>query len=131
MNPAMGRERPERVRRLAEAALGRKGRDVIALVVGELTSFADVFLLVSGSSDRQVRAIAEAIVEAAKTGGEKPLGIEGMHDGRWVLIDLNDVVVHVFLDEVREKYDLERLWGDAAVMDFGPPESEEDRKSVV
>ena len=75
----------ERVRPLAEAALERKGRNVLALIVGELTSFADTFLLVSGSSDRQVRAIAEAIVEAARAGGEKPLGIEGLEGGREAL----------------------------------------------
>ncbi len=111
-----------RVRRLAEAALERKGRDVLALEVAELTSFADTFLLVTGGSDRQVRAIAEAVLEAVKAGGDQPLGVEGQDDGRWVLIDLNDVVVHVFLEEVRDKYDLERLWGDAPVVEFGPPE---------
>ena len=123
-------ERRERVRRLAEAALERKGRDVIALVVGELTSFADTFLLASGGSDRQVRAIAEAVIEAAKAGGDRPLGVEGLEDGRWVLIDLNDIVVHVFLEEVREMYDLERLWGDAAVVDFGPPSPPERGERV-
>lgn len=120
----------ERVRQLAEAALERKAGDVLALVVGELTSFADIFLLASGTSDRQVRAIADAVVEAAKAGGEAPLGIEGHDDGHWVLIDLNDVVVHVFLEEVRERYDLERLWGDAAVVAFGPPEPGAERRSA-
>jgi len=118
----------DRVRQLAEAALERKGRNVLALSVGELTSFADTFLLVSGTSDRQVRAIADAVVEAAKASGDAPLGIEGHDEGHWVLIDLNDVIVHVFLEEVREHYDLERLWGDAAVVEFGPPEPDAERR---
>jgi len=118
----------DRVRQLAEAALERKGRDVLALSVGELTSFADTFLLVSGTSDRQVRAIADAVVEAAKAAGDAPLGVEGHDEGHWVLIDLNDVIVHVFLEEVREHYDLERLWGDAAVVEFGPPEPDAERR---
>jgi ribosome-associated protein len=120
----------DRVRQLAEAALERKGRGVLALSVGELTSFADTFLLVSGSSDRQVRAIADAVVEAAKAAGDAPLGVEGYDEGHWVLIDLNDVIVHVFLDEVREHYDLERLWADATSVEFGPPEPDAERRSA-
>jgi ribosome-associated protein len=120
----------DRVRQLAEAALERKGRNVLALSVGELTSFADTLLLVSGTSDRQVRAIADAVVEAAKAAGDPPLGIEGHDEGHWVLIDLNDVIVHVFLEEVREHYDLERLWADAAVVEFGPPEPDAERRSA-
>ena len=126
----MNRATTERVRGLAEAALERKAQDVLALAVSELTSFADTFLLASGSSDRQVRAIADAIVEAAKAAGNAPLGVEGHDEGRWVLIDLGDVIVHVFLDEVREHYDLERLWGDAAVVEFGPPGEDEERRSA-
>ena len=120
----------DRVRQLAEAALGRKARDVLALSVGELTSFADTFLLASGSSDRQVRAIADAVVEAAKAAGDAPLGVEGYDEGHWVLIDLNDVIVHVFLEEVRQHYDLERLWADATVVHFGPPEPDAERRSA-
>ncbi len=127
----MKRATTDRVRQLAEAALERKGRDVLALSVGELTSFADTFLLVTATSDRQVRAIADAIVEAAKAAGDAPLGLEGYDEGHWVLIDLNDVIVHVFLESVREHYDLERLWGDAAVVDFGPPPEEDaERRSA-
>ncbi len=126
----MKRATADRVRQLAEAALERKGRDVLALSVGELTSFADTFLLVSATSDRQVRAIADAVVEASKAAGEAPLGVEGYDEGHWVLIDLNDVIVHVFLEEVREHYDLERLWADAAVVEFGPPEPDAERRSA-
>ncbi len=97
----------------AEAAHDLKANRVVILEVGGLASFADAFVLASGRSDRQVQSIADAIARAAKEAGEPPLGIEGYREGRWVLIDLADVVVHVFQDEVREHYDLERLWSDA------------------
>ena len=97
----------------AEAAHDLKAEHVVILEVGAIASFADAFVLASGRSDRQVQAIADAVARAAKQAGETPLGIEGYREGRWVLIDLADVVVHVFLEEVREHYDLERLWSDA------------------
>jgi ribosome-associated protein len=108
----------ERARSLAEAALDRKAVDVILLEVGGLTSFADAFVICSGTSDRHVRAVADAIVERSKALGEAPLGVEGHDEGRWVLIDLNDVVAHVFQADVREHYDLERLWSDAKTTAF-------------
>jgi ribosome-associated protein len=108
-----------RARRLAEAALDRKAQDVVALDVRNLTSFADVFLLATGTSDRHVRAVADAVVEASQAMGAPPLGVEGYEEGRWVLIDLNDAIVHVFLEEARDYYDLDRLWGDAPAIDLG------------
>jgi ribosome-associated protein len=101
------------VRRIAEAALDRKAREVLALDVRGLTSVTDVFLIASGDSDRQVRAIADSVLEAARAAGDAALGMEGYDEGRWVLIDLNDIIVHVFQGEVRRHYDLERLWCDA------------------
>lgn len=109
-----------RARRLAAAALDRKAQDVVALDVRALTSFADTFLLATGTSDRHVRAVADAVVEASRAMDAPPLGIEGYEEGRWVLIDLNDVVAHVFLNEAREYYDLDRLWADAPAIDLGP-----------
>jgi len=106
-------DRLERARWLAEAALDRKAEQVVALDVRELTSYADTFLIATGNSDRHARAIADAITEAARRHGEKPLGVEGYEEGRWVLIDLGDVVAHVFQADVRAEYDLERLWSDA------------------
>ncbi len=97
----------------AEAAHDLKAERVVILEVGGIASFADAFVLASGRSDRQVQAIADAVARAAKDAGEAPLGIEGYREGRWVLIDLADVVVHVFQEEVRDHYDLERLWSDA------------------
>jgi len=109
------------VRRLAEAALQRKALDLLALNVRELTSFADAFLLATGTSDRHVRSVADAMLEASQEMGMSPLGVEGYDEGRWVLIDLNEVVVHIFQEEVREHYDLERLWSDAPAIDLGQP----------
>ena len=109
----------EKARIAAEAALSKAGQDLVALDVGEVVSFADVFLIVSGRSDRQVRSIADAIAQAGASRGEKPLGLEGYDEGRWVLIDWADVIVHVFQEEVREHYDLERLWSDAPRIELG------------
>ena len=83
-----------------------------------VTSFADAFVLLSGRSARQARAIAESIVDALRDADDPPLGVEGIDDGRWVLIDCNDVIVHVFETEMRDLYALERLWSDAASIDL-------------
>jgi len=106
-------ERIARAKRVADAALDRKALDLVALDVSELTSYADTFIIATATSDRHARAIADAIREAESASGSKPLGVEGYDEARWVLIDLGDVIVHVFLAEVREAYDLERLWNDA------------------
>jgi ribosome-associated protein len=90
----------------------------VVMDITEVTSFADSFVLLSGRSDRQVRAIGEAIVDALKDYGDPPLGVEGLNEGRWVLIDCNDVIVHVFETELRDLYALERLWSDAASVDL-------------
>jgi ribosome-associated protein len=103
----------EHARRLAEAALDRNAENVVALAVGELTSFADAFVIATAGSDRQARAVADAVVESAKGAGAAVLGIEGYDDGRWILIDAGDVIVHVFVRDAREHYDLDRLWADA------------------
>jgi len=107
-------DRIEKARAAAEAALARKAENLSLLDVREVSSFADTFLIVSGRSDRQVRAIADAIRESLAALGERPLGVEGYEEGRWVLLDFGDLVAHVFVPELREYYDLDRLWGDAA-----------------
>lgn len=105
--------RIERAAWVAAAALERKAERVVALDVRALTSYADTLVIASGNSDRHARAIADSVLEAAARRGEKPLGVEGYDEGRWVLVDLGDVVVHIFQPDVREEYDLERLWSDA------------------
>ena len=114
----MNEEQRERAAWIAAAALDRNGESLVALDVREVASFADTFVLVSGNSDRQVRAIADAVTEAARARGEKLLGLEGYSEGRWVLMDLGDVIVHIFQTEVREHYDLERLWSDAPELEL-------------
>jgi ribosome-associated protein len=98
----------------ARAAAAKKGRDTLVLAVGGVMTITDAFVITSGTNARQVRAIAEEIEERVKeSGGPAPRRIEGLDDARWILIDYGDFVAHVFLDEVRDFYELERLWGDA------------------
>jgi ribosome-associated protein len=113
-----GLDRLQKARRIVEAALEKKAEEVVALDVRESVSFADTFVIATGTSDRHVRSIVEGIEEALRAAGEKPLGIEGEDEGRWVLIDCDDAIVHVFLREVRQHYDLERLWSDAPKLTF-------------
>ena len=87
--------------------------NVSALDVRGLTSFTDAFVLITGTSDRHVRSVADAILEGIRSLNKERLGIEGYDEGRWILIDLNEVVTHIFQENVREEYDLERLWSDA------------------
>jgi ribosome-associated protein len=98
----------------ARAAADKKGEDTLILAVEPLLKITDAFVITSGTNVRQVRTIAEEVEERVKAGGgPSPLRIEGLDDARWVLMDYGDFVVHVFLDEVRTFYDLERLWADA------------------
>lgn len=101
---------------VVDAASDKKAEDILVLNVSEVTNIADLFVICSGRGERQVQAIADAIVEKAKAAGRQPVGVEGYDAGRWVLIDLGDVVTHVFVPDERQLYRLERLWGDAPVV---------------
>ena len=96
-----------------QAVLGKQAMHVVALDVSELTSIADVFIICSGRSNRQVSAIAEHIEKQLRGHKIKPLSVEGTAEGHWVLIDYGYVIIHVFFEPVREFYDLEGLWSDA------------------
>jgi len=96
-----------------QAVLGKQAMHVVALDVSELTSIADVFIICSGRSNRQVSAIAEHIEKQFGGHKIKPLSVEGTAEGHWVLIDYGYVIIHVFFEPVREFYDLEGLWSDA------------------
>lgn len=104
---------PETVRRAAELAQALKAQDVVALDLKGISSATDWFLIASGRSDTQVRAIAEHIVDELKKEGHRPAHVEGIQGGRWVLVDYIDFVVHVFHPQARDFYQLENLWGDA------------------
>ncbi|MBW2666093.1 MAG: ribosome silencing factor [Deltaproteobacteria bacterium] len=101
-----------------EGATDLKAEDIVALDMRALTAFADTFLIATATSDRRARAITDSIVKAVAGIGRKPAGIEGYQEGRWVLIDLDELIVHVFLEDVRAEYDLERLWSDAPSIDI-------------
>ncbi len=99
-----------------EAATDKKAEDIAVLNVSEVTTIADLFVICSGRGERQVQAIADGVMEKATAAGRRPFGVEGYTSGRWILIDLGDVVVHAFVPEERAYYRLERLWGDAPVV---------------
>ncbi len=109
-------DRLAKVTLIVEAAQERKVDDVVGLDVREISSFADTFIIATGTSDRHVRAVADSIEAALKAHGEPPMGIEGYDEGRWVLIDCDDTIVHIFQQEIRDHYDLERLWSDAPAL---------------
>ncbi len=103
----------------AKAASDKKGEDTVVLEVGSVLAITDAFVITSGANSRQVKTIAEEVERKIdEAGGPKPLRIEGLDDARWVLMDYGDFVVHVFLDEVRRYYELERLWSDAPRLDW-------------
>ena len=104
----------------ARAAADRKAEEIIALDVSEQLVLTDVFLIASGTNERQVGAIVDAVEEALFRLGAKPIRREGKTQGRWVLVDFGDVVVHVQHQEDRVYYALERLWKDCPVIELPP-----------
>ena len=109
---------------IVEAALDLKAEALVALDMRGVSAFADTFLITSGRSSRHVRSIAESIIQSLRRAGQEPLGVEGLGEGRWVLIDANEAVVHIFEPETRKEFALERLWSDAPLIDLNdPPEA--------
>jgi len=106
-------ELPGELARAAELAMERKAIEVCVLDLRGISSATDYFLIASGTSDTQVRSIADHILEELRAEGVRPGHVEGVEGGHWVLIDYIDFVVHVFHPAAREFYRLERLWGDA------------------
>ena len=103
----------EATRKMARQALDElKAENIVELDVSGIASFTDYMIFASGNSTRHVRAIADSVIEAAKAGGRPAQGIEGAEVGEWVLVDLGDVIVHIMLPEVRQYYELEKLWGE-------------------
>jgi len=95
------------------AALEKKASDLLVLNLSEISSFADYFVICSAGSDRQAHAIADAVEERLRTLGRRPISVEGYAAARWILLDYGEILFHVFLEESRRFYALERLWGDA------------------
>ncbi|MFC1739122.1 ribosome silencing factor [Planctomycetota bacterium] len=97
----------------AEVALGRHCQDVVVLDLRDISPATDYFVIATGSSDRQMRTVSDEISKAAREKGFERFGRAGYEQGRWILLDFIDVVVHIFSQTYREYYDLELLWGDA------------------
>ncbi|MDP9270882.1 MAG: ribosome silencing factor [Chloroflexota bacterium] len=100
--------------RIVDIASDKKATDIVLLRTAEVTTMADYFVICSGRSDRQVQALAGAIVDQLREEGVRPLGVEGKAPSRWILLDYGSVIVHVFAAEERDYYGLERLWSKAA-----------------
>ena len=96
---------------VTDALEDRKAQRITVLDVHDLTDVTDVMVIASGRSTRQVKAAAEHVIERSKAVGCRPLGVEGLRDGEWVLVDLSDLVLHLMTPETRETYQLEKLWG--------------------
>jgi len=105
----------EIARRAAKLMLSKKASDVVILDLRSLSSATDFFVIGSGESDIQVRAITETVIGGLEEDGVRINHLEGFQERRWVLIDCFDVVAHIFDDDLREFYSLERLWGDAPI----------------
>ena len=111
----------------AHAALEKKAFHLTLLELKQVSAVTDYFLICSGRSDRQVQAIAQFIEEEMRKKGVRPLGEEGMQQGRWILMDYDDVVVHIFYDQIRLHYDLEGLWREVPQIDVSTIEAPEGK----
>src|SRR6185295_12010102 len=109
---------PSEIQRAIAAAEDKKADDVVLLDLRKAAGFADHFLICSGGNPRQIRAIADAIMEALAEDGAKPAHVEGYQRSEWVLLDYFDFIVHIFAPETRVFYGLERLWGNAERVDL-------------
>ena len=98
---------------VTDALEDRKAQHVTVLDVHALTDVTDVMVIANGRSTRHVKAAAEHVIERSKAAGCRPLGVEGLREGEWVLVDLGDLVLHVMTPETRQTYQLEKLWGGA------------------
>ncbi|MGI8758147.1 MAG: ribosome silencing factor [Acidimicrobiales bacterium] len=114
----------ERARLAARAAWSKSGTDTVVLGVGEVLAIVDWFVVTSASNPRQARTIAEEVEDQLRRrDGSGPIRVEGADDARWILLDFGDVAVHVMLEEARAYYELERLWGDVARLEWDTGEA--------
>jgi len=110
-----------------EAAAGKKAENPVALDLRKIASFTDCFVICSGAQSRQTQAICDAILQTLRDKGVRPGHVEGYDRGDWILIDLSDVIIHIFTRETREFYSLERLWGDAPEIESKSSETRRKR----
>ncbi|MCL1908143.1 MAG: ribosome silencing factor [Holophagaceae bacterium] len=110
----------ERQSQVVEAARSKKAANIVLLDVRGIASFADTFAFMSGTSDRQNRAIAEAIFTAMKERGERPISQEGDQPGTWILMDYGDLIIHVMDENTRLHYKLEELWAQGTLLELPP-----------
>ncbi|GIW88407.1 MAG: hypothetical protein KatS3mg108_2731 [Isosphaeraceae bacterium] len=134
---AAAHSHPERLERARELAItcariadDNRGRDILVLDMRPVTSLVDFFVIASAASRRQALAMAAEIETDMKRRGEARLGIEGDEEGRWILIDYGDFVVHVFSEDARSYYALEEIWGDAPRLDWGKPQPSAPRDAA-
>ena len=113
---------PSEIQRAIAAADDKKADDVVLLDLRKAAGFADYFLICSGGNPRQIRAIADAIMEALASDGARPAHVEGYQRSEWILLDYFDFVVHIFSPETRLFYSLERLWGNAERVEIPGPQ---------
>lgn len=121
-----GKSSLELTRLAARAALEKKAENLVILDVRGLSSFTDFFVIMSGRSTRHVQGLAEAVESILREKRLSPAATEGLRDGLWVLLDFNDVVIHIFYTETRQFYDLEGLWHDAPRVALEPESGEEN-----
>jgi ribosome-associated protein len=105
----------------AEVCSDKKAKDIVVLDVRKITTISDYFIICSTTNERQARAITDDLRVRMKEIGKREMGVEGVADGRWVLQDFADIVVHVFLESQREFYDIEGLWADAKQVRWKKP----------
>ena len=109
---------PKELRFVAEAALERNARSAAVLDLRGISDVTSFFVIATGDSDTHSRAISENILDRMRGAGYRPIGVEGLNQARWVLMDFVELIVHDYLNEMREFYQLERLWGDARIFKF-------------
>ena len=112
---------PDVISEAVNAALEKKGQDIVVLNLSKSGAFTDYFVVCSGQTGRQVRAIVDGVLKMLRAKGTRPSHVEGYDHGEWVLIDCFDFIVHVFTKETRRLYNLDRLWGNAARVEFSNP----------